>query len=103
MLAGVQEILTIVLIIVCIVFIPRLFRGDTPPVNKGASEVKSLLSSRKRLWIVLSVMWPTVAGILIKPWEGHFILFFSTGVLPVAGGWAAVWVSAGSGWQSRKK
>lgn len=32
---------------------------------------------------------------IIKPWEGDIVLFMSVGILPVAAGWAGVWVRDG--------
>ena len=96
-MAGIQEILTLILIIMCIIFLPRLFRGgEAPSVKRKKSGIRGKLSWQKRLGIVFSVMWPVVAGILMRPWDGQLILFISTGILPVVVGWAVVWVAAGT-------
>ncbi|MBF0257939.1 MAG: hypothetical protein HQK62_03705 [Desulfamplus sp.] len=94
MLTGIQEILTIGFIIVCLFFIPRLFRNTQPRYLKKA-RIDSKISGKMRLGIVLSVILPLSAAFILRPWEGNFILFLSVAILPIAVGWAGVWVING--------
>lgn len=95
MLAGIQEVLTIVLIVVCIIFVPRLFRGGEPSVKRVAFKLKTKFSWQKRLGIVFSVMWPVGAGLFLKPWDNRLLLFLIVGILPVSLGWAVLWIAGG--------
>ncbi|SLM30517.1 conserved membrane hypothetical protein [Desulfamplus magnetovallimortis] len=97
MLAGIQEIFTILLIIVCIIFVPRLFRAKEPQTLKiGSGSTSGLsLSWKMRLGIVLSFIWPVVAGLFFRPWESRLPLFVAAGFLPVAAGWAFLWIFNG--------
>lgn len=94
MLAGIQELLTIGFIIVCLFFIPRLFRGSEATVHKRGNPY-SRISGRMRFGIVLSFALPLGVAVILKPWEGSFPLFLSVGIFPVAVGWAGVWVKNG--------
>lgn len=94
MLAGIQELLTIGLIILCLFFLPRLFRGTQSNYHKKVRP-ESKISGKMRLGIVISFLLPVTMIFLFKPWEGDLILFISVGILPVALGWAGLWVKDG--------
>jgi len=94
MLAGIQELLTIGFIIVCLFFVPRLFR-ETKATGHNRSNPHSRISGKMRFGIVLSFALPISVAVILKPWEGHFPLFLSVGIFPVAIGWAGVWVKNG--------
>ncbi len=92
-MAGIQEILTLLLIIVAIVFVPRIIPGGkrrTQTKKKGF-----YLSGRIRIGITLSVMIPLAAALLLKPWQHNLIGFISVGIAPVAAGWAIFWIVSG--------
>ena len=92
-MAGIQEILTLILLIALLLFIPRLFKKGDPP---GKKIKKSLyVSGKMRLAIVLSGAVPLAAGIFFKPWGKDFLVFLTAGVLPVAAGWAGFWIYKG--------
>lgn len=100
MLAGIQEILSIGLIIVCIIFLPRLFRSEKPerPTQKGVNK-RWRLSGKLRLAIVLSLLIPVSTALILKPWTSNTQgLFLFVGILPVIAGWAGMWV-----WQGFKR
>ncbi len=99
MLAGIQEIFTIIFIIICIFFIPRFFRHTNPQASYNRNRnIRAYLklSGKMRIAIVCSFMLPIVMLFILKPWKGDdIILFLSFGILPVALGWALFWIKAG--------
>jgi len=95
-LAGIQEILTLILLITCIIFLPRLFGGNRPPSAGKKIKTISSASGKLRLAIVVSVLLPLVMVAIFPPWHPeNQILFFLGGVLPVIIYWAGVWILQG--------
>ena len=92
-MAGIQEILTLVLLIALLLFIPRLFKKADPPGRKIKKRLS--VSGKMRLAIVLSTALPLAAGIFFKPWRQNFLFFLAAGVLPVVAGWACFWIYKG--------
>lgn len=91
-MAGIQEILTLLLIIIAIVLVPRILtRGKTGTKPKKETH----LSGRMRIGITLSVMTPLTAALLLKPWHHNLVGFISVGIAPVAAGWAIFWIASG--------
>lgn len=93
-MAGIQEVLTLVLLIVGLIFIPRVFKGPGQSSEKKTGDTFSF-SGKIRIGIVLSVAFPVVTAIYFKPWHHNILPFLLTGVLPVAVGWAVLWVYKG--------
>ena len=101
MLAGIQEILSIGLIIVCIIFLPRLFGTNASKRSskrKKSSNSVGSISGKLRLAIVFSLLLPAGAALILKPWAGQWLIFIAVGILPVVMGWAGAWV-----WRGFKK
>ncbi|HKK89801.1 MAG TPA: hypothetical protein VJ936_00225 [Desulfobacteraceae bacterium] len=92
-MTGIQEILTLIMIIAGIVVLPRIFGKRDPAGGKKKKNVP--LSGKIRMGIVLSILLPAVAALVIKPWQQDLTLFTLLGVLPVAAGWAAFWIRSG--------
>ena len=92
-MAGIQEILTLLLIIIAIVFVPRIIPGG----KRGAQTKRKAprLSGRMRIGITLSIMIPLAAALLLKPWHHNLVGFVSVGIAPVAAGWAIFWIVSG--------
>ena len=91
-MTGISEILVLVLLIACILILPRLLKGV--PAKPGGSPVPDMkkLSARARLGIVLSLVYPVGAALYLRPWDGHLISFLSVGVFPVLLIWGVVWI-----------
>ncbi|ACN16358.1 hypothetical protein HRM2_32800 [Desulforapulum autotrophicum HRM2] len=92
-MAGIQEILTLLLIIIGIIFIPRIMSGGRVKDTKKRKKIH--LSGRMRLSIILSIITPLVAALILKPWAHNFVGFILAGIIPVAAGWAAYWIISG--------
>jgi hypothetical protein len=94
MFSGIQEILVLVIIILGILFLPRILnRGQEkrPAVPRPAIVV----SGKMRLAIAASVLWPVVMAAFIQPWEKDLFRYISLGVGPVAFIWIIYWVLTG--------
>jgi membrane glycosyltransferase len=89
---GLLEILTLLLLAVGLLLLPRLFPGRRGTVKSSRPRT---LSGGIRLGILASVLVPGIAALLLRPWEGAIILFVCTGVLPVFLGWGLYWVWSG--------
>lgn len=93
MLAGIQEILTLLAIILGVIFIPRMMAGGK--AEKNVTKKTFHLSGRMRLSIILSIVTPLTAGLVFEPWKHNLTSFILVGILPVAAGWAIYWIMSG--------
>ncbi|MFK5953506.1 MAG: hypothetical protein QM498_10650 [Desulfobacterium sp.] len=93
-MAGIQEILTLILLIACILFLPRLFGGNKASGRKKAKRLSP--SGKLRLAIVLSLIFPLVIAVPLRPWHPeNQSMFLLGGLLPVVLCWAGVWIFQG--------
>ena len=94
MFTGIQEILILVVIILGILFLPRILnRGqEREPAESG---MPFLLSGKLRLAIAASILWPAVVAAFIQPWKNDLIQFLYLGLGPVALMWIMYWVLIG--------
>ena len=92
-MTGISEILVLVLLIACILILPRLFKGET---KKAASSKKiKKLTAKIRFGIILTLIYPIAMALYLKPWHENLIGYLSIGVIPVFLAWAIVWILAG--------
>ena len=94
MFSGIQEILVLVIIILGILFLPRIFnRGQEkrPAVPRPAI----VISGKMRLAVAASILWPAVMAAFIQPWEKDLSRYLYLGVGPVALIWIIYWVLTG--------
>ena len=94
MFSGIQEILVLVIIILGILFLPRILnRGEEnrPAVPRPAV----VISGKMRLIIAASVLWPAVMAAFMQPWEKELFRYLYLGVGPVAFIWILYWVLTG--------
>ncbi len=94
MFSGIQEILVLVIIILGILFLPRILnRGQEkrPAVPRPAI----VISGKMRLVIAASVLWPAVMAVFMQPWEKELFRYLYLGVGPVALIWTLYWVVTG--------
>ena len=93
-MSGVQEILIVVLIVLGILFIPRMTgRRATPHQIPVLKRIR--ISAPMRLAIAVSVLWPLGAVVYYRPWEDAATSFYAFGLGPVIIGWCLYWVLAG--------
>ena len=94
MFTGIQEILVLVVIILGILFLPRILnRGQ----EKKPDDIKPafMLSGKFRAAIAVSILWPAVLATLMQPWKKDPVPFFYLGLGPVALIWILYWVFTG--------
>ncbi len=94
MFSGIQEILVLVIIILGILFLPRILnRGG----EKSPAEVKPtvVLTGRMRLAIAASVLWPALIAVYMQPWKQEPTPYLYLGIGPVAIVWILYWVLTG--------
>ena len=94
MFSGIQEILVLVIIILGILFLPRILnRGQekSPAVPRPSI----VISGKMRLAIATSVLWPAVMAAFMQPWEKDLSRYLYIGVGPVAFIWIIYWVLTG--------
>ena len=94
MFSGIQEILVLVIIVLGILFLPRILnRGQEkrPAVPRPAI----VISGKMRLVIAASVLWPAVMAVFMQPWEKELFRYLYLGVGPVALIWILCWVLTG--------
>ena len=93
-MTGVSEILILILLITCILILPRMFKQV--PKQKSSSKKKfSRIPVNLRLYIVLSFIWPSIMALYLKPWNNNITSFVSYGIVPVIMIWAVAWIIAG--------
>ncbi len=97
MLSGIQEILVIVVILLAILFIPRMISPRPRPAMKPFRPMRKIrdLGARWRLGIVVSIIWILGTAVYFWAWQGTYELFVLLGVGPVIVGWCITWVVAG--------
>ncbi len=93
-LTGISEILVLLLLLACILILPRLLKGVPAQSSRSSAIDIKKLGTKTRLGIVLSIVYPVGAALYLRPWDGHLISFVSFGILPVLLIWAGVWVMA---------
>ena len=97
MFSGIQEILLILLIVLAIVFLPRMTGRRQTPVAKGHGRRRPYLrlSGPLRLAILGSIAWLFMAAVYFEPWHRDLPPFLYAGAGPVALFWGILWIAAG--------
>lgn len=90
-MTGVSEILVLILLISCILILPRMFK---PQPAEDPKEKIARIPRKKRAAIVASILYPVAVALVIKPWEGPVLKAAVIGLVPVALAWAVYWVVA---------
>jgi hypothetical protein len=94
MFSGIQEILVLVVIILGILFLPRI-------LNRGQEKRPAVprpiivISGKMRLAIAVSFLWPAVMAAFMQPWGKDLSRYLYLGVGPVALVWVIYWVLTG--------
>ena len=92
-MAGISEILVLIFLICALLILPRMIKSS--PSRIGSPRKTRSLSVRMRTGIVLSILFPVISGLILKPWNGSPVRFFTIGILPVALCWGLFWIISG--------
>jgi hypothetical protein len=97
MFSGIQEILLILLIVLVIVFLPRITGRRQTPVANGRVRRRPYLklSGPLRLAILGSIAWLFLAAVYLEPWHRNLLTYLYAGAGPVALFWGILWIAAG--------
>jgi hypothetical protein len=91
-MSGFHEILLVAVILLGILFLPRMLpRKSTQTPTRSAI----VISRNLRVAIAASVIYPIVTAAFLQPWRKDLILFLYAGVGPVLLGWLFYWVYTG--------
>lgn len=93
-MSGIQEILVLAIIVLAILFIPRL-RGGQPAIPQESASLLQRMSGKLRLALAASFVYPALVAAFVKPWKGDTIQFVYIGLGPVALLWLLYWVIVG--------
>lgn len=94
MFTGIQEILVLVVIILGILFLPRILNREQ---EKKPADIRPAftLSGKMRVAIAVSILWPAVLAAFMQPWKKDPLPFFYFGLGPVVLIWILYWVFIG--------
>jgi len=93
-MSGLSEILLLVVIVLVVFMLPRMLNKKSDGTSQRPVE-RFKLTGRMRLAILVSVIWPGLMALLLKPWNGNGFLFMCLGVAPIALIWSISWVFIG--------
>ena len=88
-MAGISEILLLILLITALLILPRMLKSPG-----GNAKARRKLNRKMRIALVLSLVYPIMGAVVLKPWEGNIISFIALGIAPVALAWALGWILA---------
>ncbi len=91
-MTGISEILVLILLITGILIIPRMFKPEPKAASAALKKPVPVLSMKIRAGIVVSLVFPLIAALILKPWTGNLVIFISVSILPVLIAWAVYWV-----------
>ncbi len=94
MFSGIQEILVLVIIVLGILFLPRILNRGQEQQTVAARPVV-VLTGKMRLAIAASVLWPAVVAAFMQPWKQDLVSYLYLGLGPVAVIWIIYWVYTG--------
>ena len=97
MFSGFQEILLVGLIVIGIIFLPRLLGRKDQPLKDPPANLRSRihLTGFMRLAIFTSIAWLIVTAIYFEPWIRMDQKFFLFGPVPVVLLWGLCWIIIG--------
>lgn len=97
MFSGFQELLLIVLIVIGIVFLPRLLghRPKSPSSGMARPLNRIRITGFHRLAIFGSIAWILATTVYLEPWTRLDPYYLLVGVGPVLLFWGIFWIVAG--------
>ena len=97
-MTGASEILILILLILSVLFIPRLLGSGSERKSNPLNPFKktSDLGVLTRAGIILTLLYPSGVALYLKPWEEqNLIRFIVLGLFPVLLSWSVVWIVSG--------
>ena len=94
MFSGIQEILLLVIIILGILFLPRILNRGAE-TRQAAPRLAIATSGKMRLAVAASAIWPAMMAVFLQPWKQDLSRYLYLGVGPVALIWIIYWVLTG--------
>ena len=91
-MSGFHEILLVAVILLAILFVPRMMPRK---IENRPKQPPLVLSRNKRLAITASVLFPVAVAGFLQPWRKDLILFAYFGLGPVILGWLLYWIITG--------
>ncbi len=91
-MTGISEILLLIFLILCILFLPRIISPKPPGKRKKTGPSSRVFTMKIRTAIVLSAADIIISALWTKPWQGRISIFIVSGILPVALGWSLFWI-----------
>ena len=97
MFSGIQEILLILIIVLAIVFLPRITGRRQASVVNGRSRRRPhlKLSGPLRLAILGSIAWLFLTAVYFDPWHRALPPYLYFGAGPVLLFWGILWIAVG--------
>ena len=94
-MTGISEILVLIVLILGILILPRMLKPQPAPSKRPRSANSKFMNMKMRAGIVISVLFPVITALVMKPWQGDLVFYLIVGILPVALGWAVFWILGG--------
>ncbi|EIM65229.1 hypothetical protein DespoDRAFT_03467 [Desulfobacter postgatei 2ac9] len=91
-MTGISEILLLILLILCILIVPRMITPKPSGRRREKSASAGVFTMKMRLAVVLSAADIIISALWTKPWQGQISMFIVSGILPVVLGWSLVWI-----------
>ncbi len=91
-MSGFHEILLVAVILLAILFVPRMMPRK---IENRTKQLHLVLSRNKRLAIAASFLFPIAVAGFLQPWRKDLILFAYIGLGPVILGWLLFWIITG--------
>ena len=101
-MTSITEILTLVVIIIGILILPKMFRQEEKKSSKNKLSINSI-SVLVRFGIIISILIPTISALVFQPWKKDLILFILTGIIPLIIGWGIYWMFTGMKTKAKNK
>jgi len=91
-MSGFHEILLVAVILLAILFVPRMMPRK---IENKPKQAPLVLSRNKRLSITASFLYPIAVAGFLQPWRNNLIPFLYIGLGPVILGWLLFWIISG--------
>lgn len=91
-MAGFQEILILVAIVLGIFFIPRI---TSKKLILRQVKPRPRITGKMRIAIAATIVYPLFPALYFRPWQQNVSSLVLFGTVPVLLGWLAAWVYAG--------